>query len=99
MGNPTLLRDTTKARRTSAGILIGADFIGEGAVSLVLGDNIFFGHGLPKCLRPRVRAILARRYLPIKCATPSDMEWCLSMNTYGLLALLKNRKAPRRTGR
>jgi glucose-1-phosphate thymidylyltransferase len=30
--------------------LIGADFIGENAVSLVLGDNIFFGHGLPEML-------------------------------------------------
>ena len=27
--------------------LIGADFIGGDAVALVLGDNIFFGHGLP----------------------------------------------------
>ena len=30
--------------------LIGADFIGKDAVSLVLGDNIFFGHGLPEML-------------------------------------------------
>jgi glucose-1-phosphate thymidylyltransferase short form len=30
--------------------LIGADFIGESTVSLVLGDNIFFGHGLPEML-------------------------------------------------
>ena len=30
--------------------LIGADFIGKANVSLVLGDNIFFGHGLPQLL-------------------------------------------------
>jgi glucose-1-phosphate thymidylyltransferase len=30
--------------------LIGADFIGNEPVSLVLGDNIFFGHGLPEML-------------------------------------------------
>ena len=30
--------------------LIGADFIGGDAVSLVLGDNIFFGHGFPEML-------------------------------------------------
>ena len=30
--------------------LIGADFIGKDQVSLVLGDNIFFGHGLPEML-------------------------------------------------
>src|SRR4029077_2227058 len=30
--------------------LIGADFIGKERVALVLGDNIFFGHGLPEML-------------------------------------------------
>ena len=29
---------------------IGADFIGEDRVALVLGDNIFYGHGLPEIL-------------------------------------------------
>jgi glucose-1-phosphate thymidylyltransferase len=31
--------------------LIGAPFIGTDRVALVLGDNIFFGHGLPEILR------------------------------------------------
>ncbi|MCK6562186.1 glucose-1-phosphate thymidylyltransferase RfbA [candidate division KSB1 bacterium] len=31
--------------------LIGADFIGPDRVALVLGDNIFYGHGLPEMLR------------------------------------------------
>ena len=30
---------------------IGADFIGSDRVALVLGDNIFFGHGLPEMLK------------------------------------------------
>src|SRR5688500_6433947 len=30
--------------------LIGADFIGQTAVSLILGDNIFYGHDLVKAL-------------------------------------------------
>ena len=30
---------------------IGRDFVGDGAVTLVLGDNIFFGHMLPEMLR------------------------------------------------
>jgi glucose-1-phosphate thymidylyltransferase len=30
--------------------IIGRDFIGEDRVALVLGDNIFFGHGLPELL-------------------------------------------------
>ncbi len=31
--------------------VIGADFIGGQPVCLVLGDNLFFGHGLPEVLR------------------------------------------------
>jgi len=31
--------------------LIGTDFIGRDAVALVLGDNLFFGHGLPELLQ------------------------------------------------
>ena len=31
--------------------LIGAEFIGEAAVTLALGDNIFYGHGFPESLR------------------------------------------------
>ncbi len=30
--------------------IIGADFIGRDRVAMVLGDNIFFGHGLPELL-------------------------------------------------
>ena len=31
--------------------IIGKDFIGSDTVCLVLGDNIFYGHGLPEILR------------------------------------------------
>ena len=31
--------------------VIGRDFVGSDRVALVLGDNIFYGHGLPDCLR------------------------------------------------
>jgi glucose-1-phosphate thymidylyltransferase len=30
--------------------LIGRRFISDGAVALALGDNVFYGHGLPECL-------------------------------------------------
>ena len=30
--------------------LIGADFVGSDRVALILGDNIFYGHGLPRLL-------------------------------------------------
>jgi glucose-1-phosphate thymidylyltransferase len=31
--------------------LIGRSFIGRDRVAMILGDNIFFGHGLPECLQ------------------------------------------------
>ncbi len=37
-------------------LIIGRDFIGESRVSLVLGDNIFFGPGLPAVLSRAVTA-------------------------------------------
>jgi len=30
---------------------VGAEFVGDDSVCLILGDNIFFGHGLPEILR------------------------------------------------
>jgi glucose-1-phosphate thymidylyltransferase len=35
--------------------IIGRDFIGEDRVCLILGDNIFYGHGLPDILRRAVQ--------------------------------------------
>src|ERR1700760_1986978 len=30
--------------------IVGRDFVGDDSVALVLGDNIFYGHGLPEML-------------------------------------------------
>lgn len=35
--------------------IIGADFIGDDSVCLVLGDNVFYGHGLTEMLKDAVR--------------------------------------------
>ncbi|WP_264861430.1 sugar phosphate nucleotidyltransferase, partial [Klebsiella pneumoniae] len=35
--------------------IIGAPFIGTDRVAMVLGDNIFFGHGLPEMLKAAVQ--------------------------------------------
>ncbi len=40
--------------------IIGEDFIGSDTVCLVLGDNIFFGHGLTELLRKAVRDVTAQ---------------------------------------
>ena len=39
-----------KPQGIAQAFLIGADFIGDDRVALVLGDNIFFGHGFPELL-------------------------------------------------
>jgi glucose-1-phosphate thymidylyltransferase len=39
-----------KPRGLAEAFIIGADFIGADRVAMVLGDNIFFGHGLPELL-------------------------------------------------
>jgi glucose-1-phosphate thymidylyltransferase len=39
-----------KPRGLADAFIIGADFIGTDRVALVLGDNIFHGHGLPEML-------------------------------------------------
>jgi glucose-1-phosphate thymidylyltransferase len=33
--------------------IIGADFVGSNPSALILGDNIYYGHGLPQLMRPK----------------------------------------------
>jgi len=42
-------------RGIAEALIIGEDFIGDDAVCLILGDNIFFGHDLSSFLRDAVR--------------------------------------------
>jgi len=41
----------TEPRGLAEAFIIGRDFVGSDTVSLILGDNIFYGHGLPSSLR------------------------------------------------
>lgn len=43
--------EQAEARGLADAFLVGRDFIAGNPVCLVLGDNIFFGHGLPELLR------------------------------------------------
>ncbi len=49
------------ARGLADAFLIRPDFIGDQPVCLILGDNIFFGHGLPEKLRHAVSLISTPR--------------------------------------
>ena len=41
--------------------ILGEDFIGDDSVSLILGDNIFFGHGLSNMLLNSVRTVESKK--------------------------------------
>jgi glucose-1-phosphate thymidylyltransferase len=42
--------EQSEPRGLADAFLVGSDFVGEEPVCLILGDNIFFGHGLPEQL-------------------------------------------------
>jgi glucose-1-phosphate thymidylyltransferase len=42
--------EQTEPRGLADAFLVGSEFVGEDPVCLILGDNIFFGHGLPEQL-------------------------------------------------
>jgi glucose-1-phosphate thymidylyltransferase len=41
----------TAPRGLADAFIVGKEFVGEDKVCLILGDNIFFGHGMPEILR------------------------------------------------
>ncbi len=46
--------------------IIGANFIGDNSSALILGDNIFFGHGLPEFMQRASNERAAPLFLPIR---------------------------------
>ena len=48
--------------------IIGEDFIGDDDVVLVLGDNIFFGHGLPEMYKNAASVSYTHLTLPTICS-------------------------------
>src|SRR5512139_3762887 len=47
--------EQAEPRGLAEAFIIGRDFIGQDPVSLILGDNIFYGQGLPTSLRAAAR--------------------------------------------
>jgi glucose-1-phosphate thymidylyltransferase len=50
-------REQQRPNGLAEAFLIGADFIGSDTVCLVLGDNIFFGHGLTELLKKAINDV------------------------------------------
>jgi len=50
-------REQAEPRGLADAFIVGGDFVAGNPVCLVLGDNIFFGHGLPEHLRKAVQEI------------------------------------------
>ncbi len=67
--------------------IIGADFIGDDAVAMVLGDNIFSGHGLNKRLKAAVNNAISGKGATVFGYYVDDPE------RFGIVEFDKNGKA------
>ena len=64
--------------------IIGRDFIGDDKVCMILGDNVFYGHGLPEKLR---------RAAAMKAGGTVFGYWVRDPQRYGVVSFDKNGKA------
>jgi len=71
-------------RGLAEAFIIGADFIGTDRVAMVLGDNIFFGHGLPELL---AKAVACQRGATVFAYHVRDPE------RYGVVTFDQNDRA------
>ena len=58
------------ARGLADAFIVGRDFIGKDNVALILGDNIFYGHGLSDLLINAVRHDHGARVFAYRVASP-----------------------------
>ena len=65
-------------------LIIGADFIGDDNVTLVLGDNVFYGHGLPAALESASRRDTGASVFAYRVNDPER---------YGVIEFDKSRRA------
>ncbi|MBB3426620.1 glucose-1-phosphate thymidylyltransferase [Rhizobium sp. BK312] len=50
--------------------IIGADFVGSNPSALILGDNIYYGHGLPELMRPKADVTTGARVFAYHVTDP-----------------------------
>jgi len=82
-------------RGLAEAFIIGRDFVGDDRVALVLGDNIFYGHGLPDLL---ANAAASRRRATIFGYVVSDPEryGVVELDGEGgAISIVEKPKAPR----
>ena len=75
--------------------IIGAEHVGNGSSALVLGDNIFFGHGLPTCWPAPRSARRGQPCSPTWCPIPSATASSSSTATGRALSIEEKPKAPK----
>lgn len=75
--------------------ILGEEFIGKDNCALVLGDNIFYGHDLPRLLEGAASQQEGRPYLPIMSATRNAMASLSLIKTVLQLALRRSLSNPR----
>src|SRR6202045_1903579 len=52
--------------------IVGRNFVGRDSVSLILGDNIFYGHGLPELLIEATKRTRGATVFGYTVSTPKD---------------------------
>ena len=82
------------AGRARAGVRVGADFIGDDKVALVLGDNIFYGPGLGSQLRSSATSTVAPSS-PTGSPSPARTAWSSSTTAARRISLEEKPALPK----
>ncbi len=64
-----------KPRGLADAFVVGRDFIGKDRCALILGDNIFYGHGLTEVLKTAASRRRVPRSLRIKSGSQNATGW------------------------
>ena len=91
--------EQTRPAGLAEAFIIGADFIGSDRVAMVLGDNIFFGHGLPDMLAMAAARQTGATVFAYHVTDPERYGVSPSTRMTDPSTLRRNPNGPARTGR